>query len=195
MERSFFAGESLNQQAGVLINKYAHPWLPLPCRGDDLFRSVLHSIRNDEVEPGCAQDFLPLFDICTFKTHNDRNLRSYILRRLNDSGGDNIAAHNASEYIDQDRFDAGIGEQNPEGILHLLCRGAASHIEKVRRAPSCELDDVHCRHGESRAIDHAGDIAVELDVVQTELARFDLERFFFVQIAKFLDVLVAVQCA
>ena len=56
-----------------------------------------------------------------------------------------------------------------------------------------QLDDVHRRHRQTGAVDHAGDVAVELDVVQAEFAGFDLQRLFFVQIAQFLDVLVAVQ--
>jgi len=37
-----------------------------------------------------------------------------------------------------------------------------------------ELDDVHRRHGEAGAVDHAADVAVEADVVEVELGRGDL---------------------
>ena len=54
------------------------------------------------------------------------------------------------------------------------------------------LDDVHGGHGESRAVHHAGDGAVQLDVVQAEARRLYFERIFFVQIAQFEQILVAV---
>jgi hypothetical protein len=55
------------------------------------------------------------------------------------------------------------------------------------------LDDVHRRHREAGAIDEAGDAAVELDVIQAELARFDFERRFLGEVAHLLNVLVAIE--
>ena len=49
------------------------------------------------------------------------------------------------------------------------------------------------RHRQTGAVDHARDVAVELDVVEPELAGFDFERLFFVEIAKLFDVLVAIE--
>ena len=55
------------------------------------------------------------------------------------------------------------------------------------------LDDVHRGHGEAGAVDEAGDVAVELDVIQVELAGLDFQRRFLGQVAHRLDVLVAVE--
>ena len=55
------------------------------------------------------------------------------------------------------------------------------------------LDDVHGGHGEARAVHHAGDGAVQLDVVQAELRGFHFQRVFFVQVAQFEQILVAEQ--
>jgi hypothetical protein len=71
--------------------------------------------------------------------------------------------------------------------------GPAADIEEIRGAATRVFDDVHGGHGETRAIHHAGDVAIELDVVQTEFRCFDFERIFFVEIAKLEDVLVAEQ--
>ena len=50
VKRSFFAGESLNQQPCVLVDQYAHRCsLLLPSRGDDFLCRVLHSVGNDEI--------------------------------------------------------------------------------------------------------------------------------------------------
>ena len=55
------------------------------------------------------------------------------------------------------------------------------------------LDGVHGGHGQAGTVDEAGDVAVELDVVQVELAGFDLAFGFLVEVAHFGDILVAVQ--
>ena len=55
------------------------------------------------------------------------------------------------------------------------------------------LDDVHGRHGEAGAVDHAADGAVELDVVEAELGGFHFERVLFVQIASSDEVFVPVE--
>ena len=43
------------------------------------------------------------------------------------------------------------------------------------------LDDVHRRHRQARAVDEAGDAAVELDVIEVELAGLDFQRRFLVR--------------
>ena len=55
------------------------------------------------------------------------------------------------------------------------------------------LDDVHGGHRQARAVHHAADVAVELDVVQAELRGFHFERILFVQIAQLDQILVAEQ--
>ena len=53
-------------------------------------------------------------------------------------------------------------------------RRAAADVEEVGRLAAVELDDVHRRHREAGAVDHAADVAVERDVVQVVFRRFDL---------------------
>ena len=48
--------------------------------------------------------------------------------------------------------------------------------KKVRRLAAVQLDQVHGRHGEARAVDHAGDIAVERHIVELVLGRLALHR-------------------
>src|SRR5215204_6435121 len=77
-----------------------------------------------------------------------------------------------------------------ECLLYALLRCTAADVEEVRGLATGEFDDVHCRHREPGSVDHASDVAIKLDVIEIELRRFDLERLFFVQIAKFDIVLV-----
>ncbi len=84
-----------------------------------------------------------------------------------------------------------VAEQDFKRVRDLLLVGATAHVEEVRRHAARELDDVHGRHGQPGAVHHAADVAVELDVIQSVLAGFNLERVFLGDVAQLLDVLVA----
>jgi hypothetical protein len=60
-----------------------------------------------------------------------------------------------------------------EGLGDLLLGGAAADVEEVGRLAAVQLDDVHGRHRQARAVDHAADVAVELDVVEVVLDELD----------------------
>src|SRR6185312_3878427 len=60
----------------------------------------------------------------------------------------------------------------------------AADVEEVGGGHAVELDDVHGRHGQSGAVDHATDRAVERDVVQVVFRRFDLFFVLFGQVAQ-----------
>ena len=64
---------------------------------------------------------------------------------------------------------------------------------KFAGAIAVELDDVHGRHGEAGAVDHAADGAVERDVVEIELRGLGLLLVFLVEIAQRDDVGMAVE--
>src|SRR5260370_17675504 len=114
-----------------------------------------------------------------------------MLRGGDDPGGENIAAEDAAENIDEDGFGCGIGHENAESTLELFGGGAAAEIEKVCGGAASVLDDIHGGHGETSAVNHAGDAAVELDVVEAVLGGFDFERILFIEVAEFAKFLVA----
>ena len=111
-----------------------------------------------------------------------------IARCRDDAGGQTIYAQDAAEDVDEDGLHVGVGEQDFEGVLDLLLGCAAAYVEEVGRAAAGVLNDVHGGHGQAGAVDHAGDGAVELDVVERVLAGFDFERVFFGGVAQSLDV-------
>src|SRR5688572_4920774 len=116
-----------------------------------------------------------------------------LLGRGDHALGDHVAAHDAAEDVDQDPFDVGVGEDELECGRHALLGRAAADVEEVGRRAAIELDDVHGRHRKARAVDHAADVAVELDVVEVVLAGLQLRRVLFVLVAHLLHVLVAVE--
>src|SRR5215469_7658706 len=116
-----------------------------------------------------------------------------VFRGADDASGQDIAAQNAAENIDEDGVDLGIAHQNAKCVFHLIGGSAAANVEKVRRGAAGVLDDVHGSHGQASAVDHAGDAAIELDVVEAVLGGFHFKRIFLVKIAQFAKVFVAEQ--
>ena len=134
-----------------------------------------------------------MFNIGAFESNDDRNLNSNRFSGLDYSRRDDIAAHDPAEDINKDSFHVLVRQQNAKGVLHLLGGCASTNIQKVCRTAAGKFDDVHRGHRQARAVHHACDVAVELDVIQAELAGLDFQGIFFVEIAQFLDVLVAIK--
>ena len=85
---------------------------------------------------------------------------------LDYSGGERIDAQNAAKNIDQHGTHTLVAQQNFKGVRYLLRICAAAHIQKVGRHAARVFDDVHGGHGQPGAVDQAGNIAIELDVIQ-----------------------------
>src|SRR5690625_3081717 len=122
-------------------------------------------------------------------------MKAHLARGCHNALGDHIAAHDATENVDEDAFDVRVREDDLEGRGHPLLGGAATHVEEVGRIAAIELDDVHGRHGQAGAVDHAADVTVELDIVQLVAPGFELHRIFLVFVAQLDDVRMAEQRA
>jgi hypothetical protein len=105
-------------------------------------RRVVEVVGRDHVETGLVEDGLALFDIGALEAHHQRHFEAHFLDCRDHAFGDDIAAHDAAEDIDQDAFDRRIGGDDLEGRGDLLLAGAAADIEEVRRLFAVELDDV-----------------------------------------------------
>src|SRR5215212_8962675 len=167
------------------------PQLGCVGEGDDLFGGVLHAVADGEVHAGLGDEAAALFDVGAFEADDDRHLNADGPGGLDDAARDHVGADDAAEDVDEHGADGRVGEQDAEGRLDPLLRGAAAHVEEVGGLAARELDDVHRRHREPRAVDHAGDVAVELDVVEVELRRLDLQRLLLVEVAQGVEVRVA----
>src|SRR5689334_20886177 len=87
-----------------------------------------------------------------------------------------VTAHDAAEDVDEDTLHCGVAQNNLKRCGDLLLRSAAADVEEVGGLAAFQLDDVHRRHGEAGAVDHAADRAVELDVAEVVFRRLDLHR-------------------
>src|SRR5262245_14537311 len=162
-------------------------------RGDGLLSRVLHSVGDDEVQSGFFQHLLTLFYVCSFQPDDDRFGDLQVAGRLAHAARDHVAPDDAAEDVDQDGLHVRVGQQYAEGVLDALLRGPAADVEEVGGLAPGQLDDVHRRHRQPGAVDHAGDVAVELDVVEVVFGGFDLERRFFVEVAQLGVFFVAVE--
>ncbi len=113
------------------------------------------------------------------------------MRCGDDALGDDVAAHDPAEDVDEDAFDRRVAEDDLERRGYLFLVGAAADVEEVGGLGAIQLDDVHRRHGETGAVDHAADISVELDVGEVVFRRLDLGGDFLGEVAKLLDVRMA----
>src|SRR5450830_1179639 len=157
-------------------------------RRDDLLGRVLHVVSWDDREAGALEDRFALLDVRALEAHDDGNLDADLLDGVHDAGRDDVAAHDAAEDVDEDGLHVRVGQDDPHRVLDLLLVRAAADVQEVRRATARELNDVHRGHREAGAVHHAAYVPVELDVVEAELRRLDLERVFLVEVAVLLDV-------
>src|SRR5262245_55781898 len=152
--------------------------------GDDLLSAVAHVGGAREVEPRLGQHLLAELDVRPFHPHDDGHPDAELLDGRDQASCQPVAAEDPAEHVDEDGLHARIAREDPEGALDLLGRRAAAHVEEVRGGAAGELHDVHRRHGEPGAVDHAADGAVELDVVQPLLRRLDVQRVLLVDVAE-----------
>ncbi len=151
------------------------------------------SSAGDHVESGLADDLLAEIDVGAFEAHDQRHLQAHLLDRGDDAFRDHVAAHDAAEDVDQDALHVGIGGDDLERRRHLVLGGAAADVEEVGGAFAVELDDVHRRHGEAGAVDHAADRAVERDVVEVVFRGLDLLGVLLGLVAQRHDVGMAIE--
>src|SRR5688500_18547922 len=148
-------------------------------QGHDFIRRLTHRIGGREVQAALRQHPLPFLDVGPFHADDDRDGHAELLHRRDDALREHVASQDAAEDVDQHGLHVLVGHQDAERVLDLLGVGAAADVEEVRRLASRQFDDVHRRHGQAGAVDHAADVAVEPDVVERELRGFDFERIFF----------------
>src|SRR6056297_3362237 len=154
----------------------------------NLFGAVFQVVGGDHVEPGIRDDFLALFDIGAFQTHNQRYLQAHLFDGGNDAFGDHVAAHDATKDVDQNAFDLRIGGDDLERLGHFFLGGATAHVKEVGRFSAIELDDVHRGHSKARAVHHAADLAIQSDVVQIVFGGFEFLGVFLGRVAQLGDV-------
>src|SRR5205807_3936691 len=136
---------------------------------DNLLSSVFHPVSHCEAQTRFANNALAFFYVGAFEPNNDRNFHTQVLCSAHDSARNHVAADNTAENIDEHCAHMFVRQQNAKCGFHSFLRCPAADIQKICRFAAGKLDDVHRGHRQPGAVHHAGDIAVELDVVEIEL--------------------------
>ena len=114
--------------------------------------------------------------------------------RLDQAARDLVAAGDAAEDVDEDGVDLRVGQDDPHRRGDLVGARPAADVEEVGRLAAGPLDEVHRRHRQAGAVDHAADRAVELDEGQAGLARLAVGGILLVGVAQRLELGVAGEC-
>src|SRR5690606_12637968 len=108
----------------------------------DLLGGVVEVVGRNHVEARILEDGLAFLDIGAFETNHQRHFEADFLDRSDNAFGNDVAAHDAAEDIDQDALHSRIGGDDLERGRHLLLGGTATNVEEVCRLGAVELDDV-----------------------------------------------------
>src|SRR5690242_7959311 len=91
-----------------------------------------------------------------------------------------VASHDATEYIAQYGLQPWIAQHQLECFRDFFSGCASPHVEKIGRVSSVEFDDIHGSHRKTGAIYQATYIAIERNVGKTISGRLDFRRILLV---------------
>src|SRR6201981_1141958 len=104
------------------------------------------------------------------------------------AGGERVHTQDATENVNEHRFDVLVTQQNLKSMCDLFGVGSAAHVQKIRRHAAGVLDDVHGRHRKTGAVHHAAHVAIQLDVVEAVFRRFHFQRILFGDVAQLAQI-------
>ena len=190
---ALLAREALADDARIAIDQNAHVCGPFAARRHDIARGVGKIGGSGDGEPAVRQHVARLRRVGAFQAHDHRHLHAHVLHGGDDAFGDDVAADDAAEDVHEDRAHFRVRQDQLERRRDALGRGAAADVQEVRRLAAVQLDEIHRRHGEARAVHHAGDVAIQRDVVEVVLGRAALHRIFLRGVAQLRKLRLAEQ--
>ncbi len=178
MEQAASAGDPLDEDFRVFIEQDGHDRSPYPMPSMATMRcgTVAEVVGALHVEPRARQQLLPLFDLAAVHADHDRQGAVDLGGRFDDPLGDDVAAHDAAEDVDEDPLDVAVLENDLEGLGDLFAGRSAADVEEVGRLAAVLIEHVEGRHGQTGAVDHAADVAGQLDVGEVVFAGGDFQR-------------------
>ena len=96
-------------------------------------RRVGEIVGGDDRQVGFGEDLLAEIDVGAFQADHQRHVQADLAGGRDDAVGDDVAAHDAAEDVDQDAFDVGVAQDDLEGLGHPVLGGAAADVEEVGR--------------------------------------------------------------
>jgi hypothetical protein len=111
----------------------------------------------------------PLLRVGAVESHDDRHLHVEPPHGIDDPLGDEVAARDPAEDVDEDALDRVVGHDHLEGVGEQLRPCATPHIEEVGGLAAGCLDDVEGRHDEAGPVPDDPHVARQLDEVESLL--------------------------
>jgi hypothetical protein len=145
MKSALLAGEALADHFGALVDEDAHAAF-LVAAPADLFGRVRQIGGRDDRQSALRQPLARHLGIGALQSHHHRHRHADVLDGIDDAIGDQVAAHDAAEDVDQDRAHLWIGQDQLKRRGHAIAGRTAADVEKVRRPAAVQLDQVHGRH-------------------------------------------------
>ena len=102
--------------------------------GDDLLGGVAKIVGGDDRQAAHRQDVLALLDVGALEADDQRHRQIDFPGGLDDALGDDVAAHDAAEDVDQDALHRRVAEDDLERRGDLFLGGAAADVEEIGRA-------------------------------------------------------------
>ena len=133
---------------------------------DDFLGGVGHRAAGDEGEAGGIEGGFAGDDVVAFEADDEGERETDFLDGFDDAGGDDVAIHDATENVDEDGLHVRIAQDDLERRGNLILRSPTTHVQEVGRHAAEVLDDVHGGHGQTGTIDHAGNVAIQPDIIQ-----------------------------
>src|SRR5699024_6416895 len=133
---------------------------------NDPFGGVGKPRRGDDVHAALLQQFAALFHVGAFEPSDHGHFHAHFLDRLDNALGHQVAAHDATENVDEDGAHALALENQFEGRLDPVGGGAAAHVQEDGGFATLELDQIHGGNDQASPIHNAGDVAVQAKSVQ-----------------------------
>ena len=109
-----------------------------------------------------------LLHIRSLQSSHDRRPQVHALNNTDQSLSNGITSYDTAKDVDEDSCNFGITGDEVEGLFDRLRSGSTANVEEVGGLAAVELDDVHCGHGETSAVDFVEFLAECSTLVEKE---------------------------
>jgi len=173
----------LDDEPGVPVDEDAHR-APPAARTTAEAASVMVSAVS-KLRPDSFSIARPRSSLLPFHPHHHRHHHPEVAHRGDDAFGEDVAAEDAAEDVDEHRLHVAVGEQDAEGVLDLVGARAPATSRKLAGAPPASLMMSMVAMARPAPLTMQPTVSpLELDVVQAVLGGLDLEGLLLVEVAQ-----------
>jgi hypothetical protein len=148
--------------------------LLLPGGRHHFLGGVCEPRRCDNGATALLEQFSACVNVRALQAHDQGNAEIELVIGGQECAGDRVAPHDAAEDIHEHGFHVGCAQKDTKPFEDLVFIGATAHVQKVGRFSAMVFDQVHRAHRQARAVDEAGDVAVEAHIREAALGRPEL---------------------